>query len=38
MLFIPAEGRPMMQPGAFPKHIFKKVIEEQLLVPVKTKE
>lgn len=38
MLFIPAEGQPIMQPGAFPKHIFKKVIEEKLLVPVKTEE
>ena len=38
MLFIPVEGMPMMQPGAFPKHIFKKVIEEKLLVPVKTEE
>jgi thioredoxin 1 len=38
MLFIPTEGMPMMQPGAFPKHVFKKVIEEKLLVPVKTEE
>lgn len=36
MLFIPAEGMPMMQPGAFPKHIFKKIIEEKLLIPVKS--
>ncbi|MBG9374647.1 thioredoxin [Panacibacter sp. DH6] len=31
LLFIPAEGEPMMQPGALPKHVFKKVIEEKLL-------
>ena len=30
-LFIGADGEPMMQPGAFPKHVFKKVIEEHLL-------
>lgn len=30
-LFIPMEGLPMMQPGALPKNIFKKAIEEQLL-------
>ncbi|HMK24738.1 MAG TPA: thioredoxin [Chitinophagaceae bacterium] len=33
-LFIGADGEPMMQPGAFPKHVFKKIIEEKLL-PVK---
>lgn len=32
LLFIPTEGMPMMQPGALPKHVFKKVIEEKLLV------
>lgn len=31
-LFIPMEGRPMMQPGAFPKNTFKQVIEEKLLL------
>lgn len=36
MLFIDANGQAMMQPGAFPKHVFKKVIEEKLLIPVKT--
>lgn len=36
LLFIGSDGEPMMQPGAFPKHIFKKVIEEKLLAPVKT--
>ncbi|HMU08791.1 MAG TPA: thioredoxin [Ferruginibacter sp.] len=32
MLFIDVNGEPMMQPGAFPKHVFKKIIEEKLLV------
>ncbi|MDE3184604.1 MAG: thioredoxin [Bacteroidota bacterium] len=35
MLFIGADGEPMMQPGALPKHLLKQVIEEQLLVPAK---
>jgi thioredoxin len=30
-LFIPLSGAPMIQPGAFPKNVFKQVIEEQLL-------
>ncbi|MDE3126021.1 MAG: thioredoxin [Bacteroidota bacterium] len=30
-LFIPAEGQPMMQPGALPKKVFKQVIDEELL-------
>jgi len=30
-LFIPAEGQPMMQPGALPKNVFKQVIDEELL-------
>ncbi len=30
-LFIPKEGMPAMQPGAFPKNVFKQVIEETLL-------
>jgi len=38
ILFIGADGEPTLQPGAFPKHVFKKVIEENLLAPVKTKE
>lgn len=38
LLFIDFTGEPMMQPGAFPKHIFKKVIEEKLLASVKTEE
>lgn len=29
-LFIPMEGKPMMQPGALPKNAFKQVIEEHL--------
>ncbi|MFZ1369455.1 MAG: thioredoxin [Ferruginibacter sp.] len=35
ILFIDAAGEPMMQPGALPKHVFKKIIEEKLLVAVK---
>jgi thioredoxin 1 len=35
-LFIPQNGMPMMQPGAFPKKVFKEVIEEKLLNPVDT--
>lgn len=31
-LFIPVNGQPMMQPGAFPKKVFKQVIEERLIV------
>jgi thioredoxin len=38
LLFIDAAGEPMMQPGAFPKHVFKKVIEEKLLGPVQAAE
>ncbi len=30
-LFIPMSGKPMLQPGAFPKQVFKQVIEEKLL-------
>jgi thioredoxin len=30
-LFIPAEGQPMMQPGALPKNVFKQIIEEHLV-------
>lgn len=32
-LFIDSDGEPKMQPGAFPKHVFKQVIEEHLLKP-----
>jgi thioredoxin len=38
ILFIGADGEPMMQPGAFPKHVFKKIIEEKLLVTVKNEK
>ena len=38
MLFIGADGEPMMQPGAYPKHVLKKIIDEKLLVPVKASE
>lgn len=31
-LFIPMEGNPMMQPGAFPKKVFKEVIEDKLII------
>ncbi|MFM2137755.1 MAG: thioredoxin [Bacteroidota bacterium] len=31
LLFIGADGEPMMQPGAFPKHVFRQIIEEKLL-------
>ncbi len=30
-LFIPVDGDPMMQPGAFPKKVFQQIIEEKLL-------
>jgi thioredoxin 1 len=30
-LFIPTEGQPMMQPGAFPKNTFKQIIDEHLV-------
>lgn len=36
MLFIDADGEPMMQPGALPKHVFRKLIEEKLLLSAKT--
>jgi thioredoxin len=32
-LFIDANGKPMMQAGAFPKSSFKKIIEEYLINP-----
>lgn len=35
-LFIPMHELPMMQPGAFPKNVFKKVIDERLLDPLKS--
>lgn len=38
ILFIGADGEPMMQPGAFPKHVFRQIIEEQLLVVAKPEE
>lgn len=37
-LFIPREGKPMMQPGALSKSMFKKVIDEQLLTPISIKQ
>lgn len=38
LLFIDSNGEPMMQPGAFPKPVFKKVIEERLLVNPEVQE
>lgn len=38
ILFIDAQGEPMMQPGALPKHIFKKIIEEKLLATIPVAE
>lgn len=38
LLFIDSAGEPMMQPGAYPKHILKKIIDEKLIEPVKTEE
>lgn len=38
ILFIGADGEPFMQPGAFPKHVFRQIIEEQLLVVAKPEE
>jgi thioredoxin len=34
-LFIPLEGKPMMQPGALPKNVFEKIIEEHLVITEK---
>ena len=36
MLFIGADGEPMMQPDALPKHVLKQIIEEKLLLTAKT--
>jgi thioredoxin len=30
-LFIPVNGQPAMQPGVLPKHVFKQVIDENLV-------
>lgn len=30
-LFVPVDGQPMMQAGALPKHVFKEVIDKELL-------
>lgn len=32
LLFIPMEGKPMMQKGALPKNVLKHIIEDKLLV------
>lgn len=31
LLFVDANGEPMMQPGALPKHVLRQVIDEKLL-------
>jgi len=36
LLFIDAAGEPTMQAGAYPKHILKKIIDENLLAPKTT--
>ncbi|HEY0731311.1 MAG TPA: thioredoxin [Chitinophagaceae bacterium] len=33
-LFIPVDGDPVMQPGAFPKKVFQQIIEEKLITNV----
>ena len=33
-LFIPVDGDPIMQPGAFPKKVFQQIIEEKLITNV----
>jgi thioredoxin 1 len=38
ILFIGADGEPMLQPGALPKHIIKKIIEEKLFATEKIEE
>ncbi len=35
-LFIPMQGKPMLQPGALSKSVFKKVIDEQLVTKENT--
>lgn len=30
-LFIPVQGEPLLEPGAFPKNVFREIIEERLL-------
>jgi thioredoxin len=35
-LFIPVEGQPMLQPGAFPKKVFQEVIDTHLVKPAVT--
>lgn len=37
-LFIPVNGTPVMQPGAFPKKVFKQIIHEHLLQTVEEAE
>ena len=35
LLFIDESGEPTIQPGALPKHTFKKILEGKLLASVK---
>ena len=37
-LFIPVDASPMMQPGAFPKNVFKEIIEDHLLKSKKAED
>lgn len=37
LLFIGSDGEPMMQAGALPKHVLKKIIDEKML-PVRAEE
>ena len=30
ILFIPVEGTPMMQPGAYPEHVYDEIITKEL--------
>ncbi|QGW29207.1 thioredoxin [Phnomibacter ginsenosidimutans] len=38
LLFIPMEGKPMMQAGALPKHVLKSVIDKELLGQTATEQ
>jgi thioredoxin 1 len=38
LLFVDSNGEAGLQPGAYPKHVLKKIIEENLLAPVQANE
>jgi thioredoxin 1 len=38
LLMIDVNGEAGLEPGAFPKHVLKKIIEENLLAPVKAND